>query len=88
MIGMPAEPAVRDELPIHALDVIDEFARTPGGGWMRLIVFCYDGDEFPFTFEAINARTEQEAREKLYAEGAMVAARNMFLKTVKLETKH
>ena len=86
--GPPAEQPLRDDAPIHAVDIIDEFAAMGDNSWVRMVVFVYDGVEYPFTFEAPGARTEREARDKLFVNGAMAAAQNMFLKTVPLETKH
>jgi hypothetical protein len=82
-----AEQPSREDAPVHAVDIIDEFAAI-GDSWMRMVVFVYDGIEYPFTFEAPGVKTEREARDKLFVAGAMAAAQNMFLKTVPLETKH
>jgi hypothetical protein len=56
-------------------------------GWLRVITYHFNGEEYPYALEAIGARSEEEAQVKLYGTRPAEATRELFLKQVFLDTR-
>jgi hypothetical protein len=67
--------------------VIDKLLGDPHKGWLRLMAYIFNGEEYAYVLEAINVKDEEEARAKLYGARPAEATQQLFLKEVFLDTR-